>query len=107
MSTLKKPIAFTGNRLLDGETVWLGQNGIWVDNIDLALVARSAETLATASAQAAQADADNHVVEPYQIDVALEDGVVTPVKFRERIRASGPTVRMDLGKQALTTAHAA
>jgi hypothetical protein len=40
------------------------------------------------------------VVGPYLFDVRLEDGLAVPVKVREAIRAAGPTIRPDLGKQA-------
>ena len=40
------------------------------------------------------------VVGPYLMDVAAENGVPRPISNREVIRARGPTVRLDLGKQA-------
>jgi len=40
------------------------------------------------------------VVEPYLIEVALEGAGPRPVSYLEAIRAKGPTVRLDLGKQA-------
>ena len=41
------------------------------------------------------------IVGPYLIDVvAGPDGKLRGVSERERIRALGPTVRLDLGKQA-------
>lgn len=107
MTLLKTPVAFTANRLTDGEVVWLGANGKWVETVDAALVVKTEAERAEAAAIADKSDADNYVVEPYSIDVAVEAGSVVPTKFRERIRASGPTVRMDLGKQAQQTAHAA
>ena len=100
MTTLKSPIAFTANNLLDGEAVWLGHNGSWVKSVDLARVFTTEDERQLGAAEAAQADADNLVVEPYEIDVTLVGGVATPSKFRERIRAAGPTMRLDLGKQA-------
>ena len=100
MTTLKTPIAFTANNLLDGEVVWLGKNGVWVKSIDAAQVCVTDADRQHAADAAAQADADNLVVEPYEIEVALDGGAITPVKFRERIRAAGPTMRLDLGKQA-------
>jgi hypothetical protein len=30
----------------------------------------------------------------------MREGVLTPIKMREAIRALGPTIRKDLGKQA-------
>jgi hypothetical protein len=40
------------------------------------------------------------VVDVYAIDVAIEDGRIRPLVYRERIRAEGPSVRLDLGKQS-------
>ncbi len=42
----------------------------------------------------------NVVVAPYLFDVRRTAGGIRPVKEREIIRAAGPTVRHDLGKQA-------
>jgi hypothetical protein len=39
------------------------------------------------------------VVGPYLIDVAVEGGTIRPLHYREMIRARGPSVRPDLGKQ--------
>ena len=40
------------------------------------------------------------VVDPYLIEVVLEDGLPVPTSYRERVRALGPTVHPDMGKQA-------
>ena len=48
----------------------------------------------------AKAYADNEVVDVNLIDAEVVDGVVEPVRLREKIRAAGPTIRGDLGKQA-------
>ncbi len=58
-----------------------------------------------AAADAALAEAQksvtaNQVIAPYLFDVRIENGAVRPVKEREIIRAAGPTVRPDTGKQA-------
>ncbi len=100
MTTLKTPIAFTANNLLDGEAVWLGSNGAWVKSVDSANVFSTEDERQIAIEAAARADKENLVVEPYEIEVALETGQVKPLTFRERIRAAGPTMRLDLGKQA-------
>ena len=107
MTTLKSPISFTANRLLDGETVWLGVNGRWVEDVNSALVINTEAEKAEQEAIAVKADADNVVVEPYEIDVTVEGANVVPVRFREKIRAAGPTFRLDLGKQAVASVQAA
>jgi len=40
------------------------------------------------------------VVEPYVIDVVEEAGAVRPVRYREAIRARGPTIHPAFGQQA-------
>ena len=107
MTILKNPITFTANRLLDGEAVWLGANGRWVEDVNAALVIKTEAEKETQTAVAHKADADNVVVEPYEIEVTVEGSTIVPVRFREQIRAAGPTFRLDLGKQANTTARAA
>ncbi|MEM9733740.1 MAG: DUF2849 domain-containing protein [Pseudomonadota bacterium] len=107
MTALKNPIAFTANRLLDGEVVWLSANGQWVESVEAAWAIQTADEKERAEAMAAKADADSHVVEPYTIDVAVSGGSVWPTKNREVIRAKGPTIRLDLGKQAQNQAVAA
>lgn len=100
MTTLKNPVAYTANNLLDGEAVWLGANGSWVKSVEAAQAFTTESERRAAAEIAAQADAENLVVEPYEIDVTLDGGHLTPTKFREQIRAAGPTIRLDLGKQA-------
>lgn len=100
MSYLKAPMIFTANRLLDGEAVWLGANGSWVETPASAVVSRTKEELEVTRIAAAIGDRENHVVEPYEMAVTIEGGVAVPATTRERIRAAGPTIRLDLGKQA-------
>ena len=50
--------------------------------------------------QRGHAQAAQKIVDVALIDVALEHGAYQPIRLRERIRAAGPTNRLDLGKQA-------
>ncbi len=89
----------TANRLKDGDVLYWKGDG-WV------LALKDGEVFADeAGARAALAAAQkyvagNQVVSPYLFEVRLENGSIHPVKEREIIRAAGPTVRRDLGKQA-------
>jgi hypothetical protein len=61
--------------------------------------------MSDAAAEAALKDAGDavlrgEVVGPYLFDVRETTGRTVPAKVREAIRAAGPTVRTDLGKQA-------
>ena len=94
------PQVLTANRLIDGEVVYLSQDGAWVERIE---AARLFETKADAEASletGAQAEREQKIVHAYLFDVTLVAGAPKPVKQREIIRAAGPTVRRDLGKQA-------
>jgi len=87
----------TANRLIDGIVVFQDEAGGWSEDF-----ARAAahEDAAAALARASQDVAASLVVDPYAIEVELRNGHYAPKALREAIRASGPTVRRDLGKQA-------
>jgi hypothetical protein len=90
--------ALTGNRLDDGEVVFLGASGDWVGRFG---EARFFEEDASALAAEAHAKTEiTRIVDPYLIDVATVEGGWAPVAYRERLRALGPTNRHDHGKQA-------
>ena len=93
----------TANRLIDGEAVWYA-NGVWNETIDGAETAgdKAAEERLEAIGQAAFAA--NLVLDVAVIDVEIVDGAIRPTRLRERIRAAGPTIRNDLGKQARSLA---
>ncbi|EJN00082.1 DUF2849 domain-containing protein [Phyllobacterium sp. YR531] len=98
----------TANRLTDGEAVWLGANGDWLDHIDGALVARHAEAVAALEEAGKAAIKSNLVIDVNVIDVEERGTNLYPLRLRERIRQLGPTIRLDLGKQAeKTSANAA
>lgn len=89
----------TANRLSDGEVVWYAGDR-WAETIAEALVAPDKESAEALEAAGARALADNLVVDAALIDIEIVDGSIHPVRLRERIRAAGPTIRNDLGKQA-------
>ncbi len=93
------PQMLTANRLRDGDVLYrkgsgwvlaLAEGDVFADqaSADAALAAAQAETVR------------NEFVAPYLFEVRVVNGVIKPVKEREIIRAAGPTVRADLGKQA-------
>lgn len=89
----------TANRLSDGIAVWYG-GGAWVETVGKAEVATDKAGDDRLEAIGAAAYANDEVVDVNLIDVTVVDGVVEPVRLREKIRAAGPSVRTDLGKQA-------
>jgi hypothetical protein len=94
------------SRLSDGLVVFLAgvqSSGAaeWALHLDSALVveddARAKELLAVGEAEAARRQT---ILDPYLIEVVEEQGRLRPTKYREVIRCLGPTIRLDLGKQA-------
>jgi hypothetical protein len=88
------------NRLRDGVVVFLGSDGRWVERLELCTPVDGKEPAEKLLDKAVQAELNQEVVGPILADVELRDGVPVPTKRREAIRAKGPTIRTDLGKQA-------
>ncbi|NBC36866.1 DUF2849 domain-containing protein [Novosphingobium sp. FSY-8] len=80
----------TGNDLKTGEvTWWTGSE--WSTNVNDA-----ADVGADAATVIATEEAARRVVAAYAIDATSENGAVRPAHIKDRIRALGPTVRLDL-----------
>lgn len=92
--------AITANRLADGRVVFLAPDGVWRDSVDEARLEEDEAGWAALEEAGRAAEAAPHVVEPYLIEAErTADGGVRPTRYRERIRAQGPSVHPDLGKQ--------
>ena len=94
------PQVLTANRLSDGEVVYLDANDRWVERLTEAHLLASAAEGEVALAKGVAAETEQKVVHAYLFDVAGQGEALKPVKMREVIRAAGPTIRLDLGKQA-------
>jgi hypothetical protein len=92
--------AITAWRLRDGEVVFRRADGSWAERFAEAEVLLAKDAADAALAGSAADVKARVVVNPYLFEVAEEDGHAAPKSVRERIRAQGPTVRPDLGKQA-------
>ncbi|MBO6633706.1 DUF2849 domain-containing protein [Parvibaculum sp.] len=92
--------ALTANRLSDGIVVYLTADDRWSESLQEAEVAEGKEAAEALLARAEPSVADNTVVEPYLFEVAKEADGIRAASVRETIRQAGPTVRLDLGKQA-------
>lgn len=93
----------TANRLADGIAVWYADGG-WAETVVHADLAHDKAAEDRLEAIGAKAYAANEVVDVNLIDADVVNGVVEPVRLREKIRAAGPTIRDDLGKQAAQAA---
>lgn len=91
---------FTGNRVADGIVVFLGSDGAWTESLEQSLVIDTDEELARATETAEAAAEAAVVVDPYAIEITKENSAITPVRYRERIRAYGPPVHPDFAKES-------
>lgn len=89
----------TANRLAPGEVVyWNGSLG-WMSELQQAQVLEEVDAESALKTAATWVER-NEVVAPYVFPVRLDRGKILPISARELIRARGPSVRPDLGKQA-------
>jgi Protein of unknown function (DUF2849) len=86
-------IILTGNDLKSGAVTWWDGQG-WSLN-----VADAADAGADADAIIARESAAQRVNAAYAIDGEVNNGTVRPAHIKDRIRALGPTVRIDLTLQ--------
>lgn len=86
----------TANRLLDGAVVYRTAAGGWAEAFP------QAERFADDQAAQALAEAEKDVllvIRPYLVALDGPEEFTKRGRVREAIRAAGPTVRLDLGKQ--------
>ncbi len=84
------------NRLADGLVVFRAADGRWVETIADGQLITDEGTAAARLLDAGLADAlANRVIDPYLIDVAVTGDRRIPDRYREMIRACGPTVQID------------
>jgi hypothetical protein len=94
----------TANRLGDGRVVYLADGDLWVEEIGRARVAEGEEDGKVLFAVAEKAVADRVVVGPYLIEVKVEGDRVTPTRYRELLRALGPSTHPEFGRSPDVTA---
>jgi len=80
----------TANDLRSGAVVWWDGQG-WSLHVDAAVDAGDTADAVIATEQAAQ-----RVVSAYVVDAARDGAEVRPTHIKERVRALGPTCRLDL-----------
>jgi hypothetical protein len=83
----------TGKFTEDGSNAWRRADGTWSSQLaEAGLLADEASAKAIAAASAASEQ--RHISDPYVIEVYADGTSIDPLSARERIRASGPTVRL-------------
>ena len=90
----------SANRLGDGLVVYLKRDNGWSEYISDAQVYSDEAASDAALRKAHDAEEACIIVNPYLICIDENGAQYNPTKYRELIRAMGPTVKLDLGKQA-------
>lgn len=90
--------SITASRLIDGVAVWLGAGNQWVERVADAAIFEG-EAIAQALDSAKADEKRQIVVDVYPLDVEATADGTRPLHIRERMKAIGPSVRRDLGKQ--------
>ena len=85
----------TANRLGDGLVVYLTADGGWSEALAAAAIVGDEQASAALLAEGEAAAAAQRVVEPYLIDVVPATGGFVPARYRELIRATGPSTETD------------
>jgi uncharacterized protein DUF2849 len=96
MSKTAEISVLTANRLDDGIVVFLDFEGAWSENIAEALAARSPDEVRQLQDRGTHDAAHNLVVEPYLVEVREVAGSLVPIRYRERVRVTGPSILDDV-----------
>ena len=88
----------TANDLRSGGVVFLTAHGDWSPYISHALVCDDSETAEKLEISGQRAVNEQIIVEPFFIKVTIKNSVPLPVRFREQLRTSGPSVRTEFSK---------
>jgi hypothetical protein len=94
----------TGNELTSGATVYLDASGAWVEDLQAARVFGKDEA-AERDAAVVATKGTGRILSLEIEEVTLEQGVITPKRLRERIRAAGPTAPLSLNGEIYDRQH--
>ena len=94
----------TGNELTSGGTVYLDISNNWVEDLQTARVFSKEET-AERDAAVAATKGTGRIVGVEIEEVTWDQGVITPKRLRERIRAAGPTAPLTLNGEIYDRQH--
>ena len=90
---LKGDQVFTGQSLINGDVLFMAKDGSWSRDLQVAVVATSAEEVEGLERQAQQAIEENLVIDVYPFVVVKNAaGKLEPEHIREKLRATGPSI---------------
>ena len=82
----------TGSLTLEGSVAYLDAEGAWANSLDQAVTFPDAEAAEQRLAEVRKAEAI--ITEPYVFPAAINDGQLTPLSAKEKLRADGPSTRL-------------
>ncbi len=90
---LKGDQVLTGQSLVNGDVLFMAQDGSWSRDLQAAAVATSADEVEGLEQQAQRAIEDNLVIDVYPFVVVKNDvGQLEPEHIREKLRVTGPSI---------------
>jgi hypothetical protein len=92
MADLNELVVVTARLLADGAPVYLRADGKWTRALQEAQVVPTDKGEAEATARAK--NEQPLVADPYTFKVEVQNGFIDALSARERIRSTGPTVRV-------------
>ena len=93
--------AITANRLDDGAVVYLSVDGDWVTELARAAVAEGTAAAAALTQAGERGVAGQQVVGPYLIEIEAGAAGLRPLRFKEVLRAQGPSIRYGADAQSV------
>ncbi len=88
----------TANDLRNGRVVFATGENDWSPVISRAHISNDNETDEKLLSIGKQAVDRQIIVEPFLIDITIENGLPAPVRFREQLRVCGPSVRPEFSR---------
>ena len=88
----------TANDLRTGEVLYYSAAHTWTNRFYNAVIVEKDTAAEALLSQAQEDELKNLVVGVYAIDVTLENGKPSPVKFREQLRVYGPSIHAQFQK---------
>lgn len=95
----------TANRLSDGAVVYLTGSRVWSGWIADALVCETRADAQSALERARTDAGKSGVADPYLIDVRREAQTIRPIRYREAVRARGPSIYTAAGVAVSAPPH--
>jgi len=93
------PQIITANRVDNGRVVYLSGSGEWSESVNDSHLIDTDDDLEHLTEEADRSVKAQEVMDAYAIDAIQQEGRIEPTRYRERIRAFGPSIHPDFAKQ--------